>query len=66
MIELNKLKLEECFYYFQSYVEMYSGGRFNGFENNYFLKKEEVNKIGQEIWLKTCRKLQELRSEVDR
>ena len=41
MNDFQKLKLEECFYYFKSYVEMYTGTRFEGFEKNYFLKKEE-------------------------
>ena len=38
---MDKLILHNCFYLFQSFVEMYSGGRFNGFEGNYFLEREE-------------------------
>ena len=41
MAIVDKLILHNCFYLFQSFVEMYSGGRFNGFEGNYFLEREE-------------------------
>lgn len=41
MGDFDKIKLEQCFCYFKSYVETYSGSHFNGFDNNYFLKKEE-------------------------
>ena len=38
---MDKLILHNCFYLFQSFVEMYSGGCFSGFEGNYFLEREE-------------------------
>ena len=41
MSNFDKDRFEQCFYYFKSFVETYSGGHFNGFKNNYFLKKEE-------------------------
>ena len=41
MIDFDKAKFKECFCYFKSYVETYSGSHFTGFENNYFLEKEE-------------------------
>jgi len=44
MSNFDKSKLEQAFCYFKSYVETYSGSHFNGFENNYFLKKEEEYK----------------------
>ena len=40
MSVINKKAFEQCFRYFKSYVEMYSGSDFKGFDN-YFLKKEE-------------------------
>ena len=40
MSRIDKTKFERCFYYFQSYVEMYSGEHFDGFDN-YFLENEE-------------------------
>ena len=41
MTGFDKAKFEQCMRYFLSYVETYSGDRFTGFENNYFLEKEE-------------------------
>ena len=41
MTGFDKAKFEQCMRYFISYVETYSGDRFTGFENNYFLEKEE-------------------------
>lgn len=41
MTGFDKAKFEQCMHYFISYVETYSGDHFTGFENNYFLEKEE-------------------------